>query len=767
MSDAGIDLTQFYAVFFEEAFEHLENMEQQLLNLDVDHPDDEQLNAIFRAAHSIKGGSGTFGFTLVAEFTHVLENLLDKIRKHEMGLTTAMVDCFLACGDATRQQLEAYRDGGEQPDVHQLVTELQGFIRAGEVAEQIAQTVNPQGDLLPEKTLRIILRLAEGGMHESARASLFGDLLMLGKIEEDPEGAFPNQLRFWLTTQTPPDEILSLVQFVANSQAIEVNVLSKNEIAAGRNKAGADDYGFFDTPNIPTSAKVEGDGFGFFTDLPSSSLASAAVSDDSFGFFDAAPGMPVLDDKKVEEGFGFFEAAPGNPIFASTASPTSDSSGYGFFEEIPTPPPTAVIQAGDKTETTSLAKVETKLESKTTAATKKPATNNADNASIRVGIDKVDQLINLVGEVVITQAMVMAQANRHLDMVQHESFFTRLAELERNTRDLQEAVMSVRMLPISGVFNRFPRMLRDLAAKLGKQMELKMVGEHTELDKGLVELITDPLTHLVRNSLDHGIEMPDVRLANGKSVTGTITLSAFHRGGNIIIQVQDDGGGLRRDKLIQKAREKGIPIADDAPDSEVWQLIFAPGFSTAEQVTDISGRGVGMDVVRKNILALNGTIELDSVVGQGTRTTIRLPLTLAIMDGMSIAVGGEIYVVALSSVVESIQLQDGDLKTVSGQGRVIDVRSEYLPVVDLRELFPVADMPERAGQDLVVIVESEGTKLALLVDELVGQQQVVVKSLESNYRKVEGISGATIMGDGRVAMILDVAALIKRSGQTG
>ena len=309
-------------------------------------------------------------------------------------------------------------------------------------------------------------------------------------------------------------------------------------------------------------------------------------------------------------------------------------------------------------------------------------------------------------------------------------------------------------------------MLRDLAAKLGKQMELKMVGEHTELDKGLVELITDPLTHLVRNSLDHGIEMPEVRLANGKSATGTITLSAFHRGGNIIIQVQDDGGGLRRDKLIQKAREKGIPIADDAPDSEVWQLIFAPGFSTAEQVTDISGRGVGMDVVRKNILALNGTIELDSVVGQGTRTTIRLPLTLAIMDGMSIAVGGEIYVVALSSVVESIQLQEGDLKTVSGEGRVIDVRSEYLPVVDLRELFPVADMPDRVGQNLVVIVESEGTKLALLVDELVGQQQVVVKSLESNYRKVEGVSGATIMGDGRVAMILDVAALIKRSGKT-
>ena len=765
MSDSGIDLTQFYAVFFEEAFEHLENMEQQLLNLDVDNPDDEELNAIFRAAHSIKGGSGTFGFTLVAEFTHVLENLLDKIRKHEMGLTTAMVDCFLACGDATRQQLEAYRDDGEQPNVAHLVTELQGFIQAGESAQVVAPT-KINADALPEKTLRIMLQLPEGGMNEPARSSMFGDLLMLGKIEEDPEGAFPNQLRFWLTTQTPPDEVLSLVQFVANSQTVEVNVLTTDEIAAGRTKVGADDYGFFDTPSIVTSAKVDGDGFGFFTDLPNSTPTPAAVSDDSFGFFEAAPGTPAVDDKKVDEGFGFFEAAPGNPVSASKVSPTSDSSGYGFFGEIPTPSPTPVTPVVENTETTSIVKLETKSESKTSAAAKKPASNNADNASIRVGIDKVDQLINLVGEVVITQAMVMAQANRHLDMAQHESFFTRLAELERNTRDLQEAVMSVRMLPISGVFNRFPRMLRDLAAKLGKQMELKMVGEHTELDKGLVELITDPLTHLVRNSLDHGIEMPEIRLANGKSATGTITLSAFHRGGNIIIQVQDDGGGLRRDKLIQKAREKGIPIADDAPDSEVWQLIFAPGFSTAEQVTDISGRGVGMDVVRKNILALNGTIELDSVVGQGTRTTIRLPLTLAIMDGMSIAVGGEIYVVALSSVVESIQLQEGDLKTVSGQGRVIDVRSEYLPVVDLRELFPVADMPERVGQSLVVIVESEGTKLALLVDELVGQQQVVVKSLESNYRKVEGISGATIMGDGRVAMILDVAALIKRSGQT-
>ena len=631
MSDAGIDLTQFYAVFFEEAFEHLENMEQQLLNLDVENPDDEQLNAIFRAAHSIKGGSGTFGFTLVAEFTHVLENLLDKIRKHEMGLTTAMVDCFLACGDATRQQLEAYRDDGEQPDVAHLVTELQGFIQAGESA-QTASLVSTNVDALPEKTLRILLQLPEGGMNEAARTSLFGDLLMLGKIEEDPDGAFPNQLRFWLTTQTPADEVRSLVQFVAASDAVEVNELSAEMIAAGRNKAGADDYGFFDTPSIVTTAQVDGDGFGFFTDLPSAPATPAVVSDDSFGFFDAAPGTPVLDDKKIEEGFGFFEAAPGHPVSANQASPTppattiSDSSDYGFFEAVQTPSPTAVIPLVEQTETSSIAKVETKPESKAPSATKKPATNNADNASIRVGIDKVDQLINLVGEVVITQAMVMAQANRHLDMVQHESFFTRLAELERNTRDLQEAVMSVRMLPISGVFNRFPRMLRDLAAKLGKQMELKMVGEHTELDKGLVELITDPLTHLVRNSLDHGIEMPEVRLANGKSATGTITLSAFHRGGNIIIQVQDDGGGLRRDKLIQKAREKGIPIADDAPDSEVWQLIFAPGFSTAEQVTDISGRGVGMDVVRKNILALNGTIELDSVVGQGTRTTIRLTI---------------------------------------------------------------------------------------------------------------------------------------------
>ncbi|RCS56446.1 chemotaxis protein CheA [Parvibium lacunae] len=753
MSDSSIDLSQFYAVFFEEAFEHLDNMEHLLLEIDVAAPDDEDLNAIFRAAHSIKGGSGTFGFTQVAAFTHVLENLLDKIRKHEIALTTPMVDCFLQCGDATRQQLEAYRDDGEQPDVKHLVVSLQAFIDANKLAQD-----NTHG--LPELGLKVTVQLPESGLSQAAKKELFADLLMLGKVHDDPQGSASNVLSFYLITQTPADEVQSLVAFMTTAPAVDVITLAVEEIQQQLAQDSA--YGMFDAETAITEMTASGEGYGFFTPIEPS---TTNAENSGYGFFDET-------------------VSPTHTQVAPTKEPqglTTEDSSYGFFEPLGSPsqpstsmevlPPVAATDAihlaqSDFSQKNAAIQTDKPQDLKTTqAATKKSATTAADNASIRVGIDKVDQLINLVGEVVITQAMVMAQASKHLDVTVHEAFFARLAELERNTRDLQEAVMSVRMLPISSVFNRFPRMLRDLAAKLGKQMELKMIGEHTELDKGLVELITDPLTHLVRNSLDHGIEMPEARLAAGKNPIGTITLSAFHRGGNIIIQVQDDGGGLRRDKLIEKAREKGISIASDAPDSEVWQLIFAPGFSTAEKITDISGRGVGMDVVRKNILALNGTIELDSVPGQGTRTTIRLPLTLAIMDGMSIAVGGEIYVVALGSVVESIQLQPGAIKTVSGQGRVIDVRAEYLPVVDLREIFPVTDMPARAGQDLVVIVESEGLKIALLVDELVGQQQVVVKSLESNYRKVDGISGATIMGDGRVAMILDVAALVKKSAQ--
>jgi two-component system chemotaxis sensor kinase CheA len=375
-----------------------------------------------------------------------------------------------------------------------------------------------------------------------------------------------------------------------------------------------------------------------------------------------------------------------------------------------------------------------------------------------VSVEKVDQLINLVGELVITQAMLL-QTSALMQEQAPERLLNGLAQLERNTRDLQESVMAIRMMPISFVFSRFPRVVRDLSSKLGKQVELKTSGETTELDKNLIERIADPLTHLIRNSLDHGIELPEKRVAAGKRPSGTITLKAYHQGGNIVIEVGDDGAGLPRDKILQKARERGLPVSDQMSDQEVFNLIFEAGFSTAEQITDVSGRGVGMDVVRRNIQSMGGRVEIDSMLGIGTRMTVRLPLTLAILDGMSVGVGDQIYILPLSYVIESLQPKAGDVKTLSNQARVVQVRGEYLPVVVLHEMFGLKSAWTDFTQGIMVVLDADGAKVALFVDALLGQHQVVIKSLEANYRKVAGVSGATIMGDGHVALILDVSAI--------
>ena len=396
------------------------------------------------------------------------------------------------------------------------------------------------------------------------------------------------------------------------------------------------------------------------------------------------------------------------------------------------------------------------------ATDKQPATQ--ESSSIRVGIEKVDQLINLVGELVITQAMI-EQRTGSLDPILHERLWNSVGQLTRNTRDLQEAVMSIRMMPMDYVFSRFPRMVRDLAAKLGKKVEFITRGAATELDKGLIERIVDPLTHLVRNSVDHGIEMPDARLATGKEEAGKLTLSAAHQGGNIVIEVSDDGAGLNRERILAKAKQQGLPVSDGMPDAEVWQLIFAPGFSTAETVTDVSGRGVGMDVVKRNIMAMGGSVEIRSAKGFGTTMAISLPLTLAILDGMSVKVGEEVYILPLGYVIESLQPAPEDVKEIAGQGRVVKVREEYLPLIPLHQIFAIEPRFTEPSLGIVVILESDGKKAALLVDALVGQQQVVVKNLESNFRKVAGISGATILGDGGVSLILDVSALLRSSRQ--
>jgi two-component system chemotaxis sensor kinase CheA len=469
------------------------------------------------------------------------------------------------------------------------------------------------------------------------------------------------------------------------------------------------------------------------------------------------------DDLKITQG----GAPAASPAAAQTgATQPADDPGYGIFE------PEKTVAASQAAATEAVApKAEPATASAPAAETKnfgRRATDkegaSQESSSIRVGVEKVDQLINLVGELVITQAMIEQRIGA-LDPIHHERLLNSASQLARNTRDLQEAVMSIRMMPMDYVFSRFPRMVRDLAGKLGKKVEFVTRGAATELDKGLIERIVDPLTHLVRNSVDHGIEMPEKRRIAGKNETGRLTLSAAHQGGNIVIEVSDDGGGLSRDRILAKARQQGLPVSDTMPDADVWQLIFAPGFSTAEVVTDVSGRGVGMDVVKRNITAMGGTVEIRSVTGSGTTIAISLPLTLAILDGMSVRVGEEVYILPLGYVIESLQPAAADVKEIAGQGQVVKIREEYLPLIPLYQIFAIEPNFIDPSRGIVVILEADGKKAALLVDALVGQQQVVVKNLESNFRKVAGISGATILGDGGVSLILDVSALLRSSRQ--
>ena len=710
-SSAGIDLSQFYQVFFEEAGENLENMEQLLLELDIEAADDEELNAIFRCAHSIKGGAATFGFSDVAELTHQMETLLDKLRRHELTPTAPMVDVLLQSGDALKSMLGRHQgSGGAVVDTTELLFNIRAM-SAGEapvaqvapaVAEAKAATVAAPVAAQAATTAAAAatsgqrtVELRVGPLSDPAQADnlvdLFKEITDLGTIEALPDtAALAGVRRFKVSTAAAESELLDLFTFH----------VAREHVA--------------------------------FVAMSAAPAAASAPADPGYGFFDAPEAAATAGAEPQEKGYGFFDNAPGAPDKASAAAAE----------------PAAL---------------------KPVAAAIKPAAAKADKpaaaleaSTIRVSVEKVDQLINLVGELVITQAM-LAQNSRGLDPVVYQQLVTGLTDLDRNTRDLQEAVMSIRMIPMSTVFSRFPRMLRDLANKLGKKVELVTQGEATELDKGLVEKITDPLTHLVRNSCDHGIEMPSDRLAAGKPEVGTITLAASHQGGSIVIEVRDDGKGLSREKLLKKAREKGIDAPDSMTDTEVWSLIFAPGFSTAEEVTDVSGRGVGMDVVKKNITSLGGTVEIDSAEGYGMRVAVRLPLTLAIMDGMSVGVGEEVYILPLSSVVESFQVSTEMIKTVGGSGRVVEVRDEYMPVIELERVFNVPRFDWEHNSGIMVVVEAESGRVALLVDELLGQQQVVVKNLETNYRKVNDVSGATIMGDGRVALILDVGSLVRRS----
>ncbi|PSJ18400.1 chemotaxis protein CheA [Nitrosomonas supralitoralis] len=711
------DLEQFYEIFFEESSELLADMEACLLRLDVNSPDLEDLNAIFRAAHSIKGGAGTFGFADMTEMTHMLETLLDRLRRGELKVRSEMVDAFLKAGDVIKAQLAGHRGEGQaDPAVAESVCEelkklSEDSQEAVLVVDTMATNFDTQANSMPQANdvaqLNFNIEFSGTDLNSATIENLLANLKGLGSLEnltpENSEGRY----KLALTTSNSEEDVWENLAFLVDPASLKIETIP------------------FDNARARVATEV-----GFLNE--SVSNAEFLVAEDELTC--ALPPAP---------GYGFFPGAPAAPKDIEDSETNSRKT---------------------QLHNASNSKSEPQLLPTKSSGKANVATSASETSSIRVSIERVDQMINLVGELVITQAMLTQTASQY-DPVLFEKLHSGMSQLERNTRDLQESVMSIRMMPISFVFSRYPRVVRDLAAKLNKRVELKTVGENTELDKGLIEKIADPLTHLVRNSLDHGIEVAEKRIAAGKPAQGTITLRAFHQGGSIVIEVSDDGAGLNKEKILAKAKERGLPVHDGMTDQEVWLLIFEAGFSTADQVTDVSGRGVGMDVVKRNIQSLGGRIDIESAFGVGTRISIRLPLTLAILDGLSVVVGDQMFIVPLNYITESLQPTATDIKTVSGQGRVVQVRGEYLPVIALHEFFNLRPNVTEIHKGILVILEAEGHKAALFVDDLVGQHQVVIKSLESNYRRVQGVSGATIMGDGKVALILDTAALVMASQQ--
>ncbi|WP_347987401.1 chemotaxis protein CheA [Methylomonas sp. AM2-LC] len=687
----SIDMVQFHQVFFEESFEGLDTMESGLLNLDMGDVDVDEINTIFRAAHSIKGGSGTFGFSAVSDFTHVMETMLDEMRDGRRKVTKPAIDVLLGSVDCLREMLRAIQNEDE--------------INLVSVAEHKAAL--------------------ENALNNTDVNSSQSDQFIPPLINVATPVAADSQVEGWVISFSP-----------------HVNLLrtGNDPVRMFRELAELGDFTVnVDLQGVPDLYDLDAEDCHLSWKLIVNGAISAHAIDEVFDW--------------VEDECDLAKQA----IYSQMATHLPDVN----ISDVSLNVIASVAELSNKTEIIQHAEVihkEDKDESKSSVA-------KVSN-SIRVDTGKIDTLINMVGELVITQSM-LSLVGEHFEVTKLDQLKNGLSQLERHTRELQESVMNIRMLPISFVFSRFPRMARDISSKLGKKIDLKLIGENTEVDKTVVELLSDPLVHLVRNSLDHGIEMPEVRLAAGKSETGTVILEAYHRGGNIVIEVRDDGKGLDKGMLRAKAIEKGL-IATDAvlTDKQTYELIFMPGFSTAEKLTDISGRGVGMDVVRRNIQALGGNIEIISELGKGSTIAIHLPLTLAILDGQSIAVGDEIYILPLGSIVESLNIKEDRINRVGGKGETFLLRGIYLPIIRLHEIFNVPNVKAtKLTEGLLVVVEGQGERYGLFVDDLLGQQQVVIKSLEANYRRVEGVSAATILGDGSVALILDIPGLVRLSNQ--
>ncbi len=676
-------MSQFLQTFYEESFEGLETMESGLLSLEADDDDTDNINNIFRAAHSIKGGSGTFGLDDVAGFTHVLETLLDEMRDGQRHPEQNSVNLMLKSVDVLRGMLTAHRDDcpvdeGEIREVQTLLeAELANKGGAAASADSAATVSDAGGQSAGQQ------EMTAGNWSIS-----FKPFLHILKTGNDP---------------------LRMLR--------ELNALGELKVEAELSQLP--EFNCLDPEECHLAWKLELRGNVDRNDIDE---VFAWVVDDCELDISPLPGSG--DDLK---------ASKTSAIDAGSTDDPGAVSGELLVER---------------------RKSDDRRQSERRTAGK----GSAEGTSIRVGTDKIDSVINLVGELVITQSMLSTMGQQFTELTDG------LAQLERNTRELQEEIMRMRMLPISFAFNRFPRLVHDLSQKLGKKIELKLTGEQTELDKTVIEKISDPLVHLVRNSLDHGIEMPEDRIKAGKPETGLISLDACHKGGNIVISITDDGKGLDHEKILQKALERGLVDADTKLTPEqVYELVFMPGFSTADVVSDVSGRGVGMDVVRRNIQSLGGGVEITSETGKGSTFTVRLPLTLAIVDGQTVVVGDEQYIVPIVNIIESMQLKPGMVNKVAGKGDVFELRNEYVPIIRLYEAFGAEALKTELTEGLLVVVEADGKKIGLFVDDLTGQQQVVIKSLENNYRKVDGISGATILGDGSVALILDIPGLIRLS----
>lgn len=810
------DMSQFLATFYEESFEGLDIMETELLALDVGEADLETINTIFRAAHSIKGGSGTFGLNDVASFTHVMETLLDEMRDGKRDVTQIGVNILLESVDVLREMLSTLQ-AEEELDVERVAVVKQKLdnLLAGTVSDGNTETVAAAPETLTAPTEEsttsvgwVINFKPHVDMLQTGNdpVRMFRELSALGELTSVPDiSAVPDFLMMepenssisWELTlkgEVESSSIEEIFDWVEDECDLTITAIpdssSKLENSNEAAKGGLDiellekSFALLAPQGENIVKKFYEELFRRFPEVvplfegttpekqQTKLLAALKLVVSNLRNTDALVNA-LTEMGKRHQGYGIKPEQYG-AVTSTLLDVLSEFAGEAWTDNVAQAWSNALnlvvdtmlagyVVSEDKSADVVPISSPAADKPKQEAKAKRKATT--ESSSIRVSIDKVDELINMVGELVITQSMLSQLGEEeNFGDVEIEKLKSGLMQLERNTREMQENVMRIRMLPISFVFQRFPRLVHDLSATLNKKIELVLSGESTELDKTVMEKIGDPLVHLVRNSLDHGIEIPEDRIAAGKAETGEIHLNAYHEGGNIVIEITDDGAGLNLEKILSKAKSSDIVSDNDnLADEEIADLIFRPGFSTADVVSDVSGRGVGMDVVRRNIRALGGTVDVKTKAGEGSVFTIRLPLTLAILDGQSVVVGEEVYIVPLVAIIESVQVDTSLVNGITGQTQVYRLRDEYIPIVNLCDVFNVPPLHDNIEDGLLVVVEAEGKKVALLVDDLLGQQQVVIKSLETNFKSVEGISGATILGDGMVALILDVTGLISIS----